>query len=135
MQFNISFKTIFEYILKKSVLCIQIRFVSTEKTTRIASHASCFNMYLNFTIRVLAHIFFSHIVLLTEKLNNFLSRVNDFMLCSNSQEKLISSHMVLFSRPTAIAYLQVSYYTTFYCQDYFPTQDTPRYTPLCMPVR
>ena len=31
MQFNISFKTIFEYILKKVVLCIQIRFVSTEK--------------------------------------------------------------------------------------------------------
>ena len=41
MQFNISFKTIFEYILKKLVLCIQIRFVSTEKTTRIASRASC----------------------------------------------------------------------------------------------
>ena len=34
MQFNITFKTIFEYILKKLVLCIQIRFVSTEKTTR-----------------------------------------------------------------------------------------------------
>ena len=31
MQFNITFKTIFEYILKKLVLCIQIRFVSTEK--------------------------------------------------------------------------------------------------------
>ena len=30
MQFNITFKTIFEYI-KKLVLCIQIRFVSTEK--------------------------------------------------------------------------------------------------------
>ena len=91
-------------------------------------------MYLNFTIRVLTHLFFSHIVLLTKKLNNCLSRVNDFMLCSNSQEKIISSHMVLFSWPTAIAYLQVSY-TTFHCQEYFPTQDTPRYTPLCMPVR
>ena len=44
MQFNISFKTIFEYILKKLVLCIQIRFVSTEKTTRIASRASCCSM-------------------------------------------------------------------------------------------
>ena len=44
MQFNISFKTIFEYILKKLVLCIQIRFVSTEKTTRIASRASCINI-------------------------------------------------------------------------------------------
>ena len=43
MQFTITFKTIFEYILKKLVLCIQIRFVSTEKTTRIASRASCFN--------------------------------------------------------------------------------------------
>ena len=41
MQFNITFKTIFEYILKKVVLCIQIHFVSTEKTTRIASCASC----------------------------------------------------------------------------------------------
>ena len=41
MQFNITFKTIFEYILKKLVLCIQIRFVSTEKNTRIASRASC----------------------------------------------------------------------------------------------
>ena len=41
MQFNITFKTIFEYVLKKLVLCIQIRFVSTEKTTRIASRASC----------------------------------------------------------------------------------------------
>ena len=34
MQFNITFKTIFEYVLKKLVLCIQIRFVSTEKTIR-----------------------------------------------------------------------------------------------------
>ena len=42
MQFNITFKTIFEYILKKVVLCIQIHFVSTEKTTRIASRVSCF---------------------------------------------------------------------------------------------
>ena len=44
MQFNITFKTIFEYILKKLVLCIQIRFVSTEKTTRIASRASCYEL-------------------------------------------------------------------------------------------
>ena len=42
MQFNITFKTIFEYILKKVVLCIQIHFVSTEKTTCIASRASCY---------------------------------------------------------------------------------------------
>ena len=42
MQFNITFKTIFEYILKKLVLCIQIRSVSTEKNTRIASRASCY---------------------------------------------------------------------------------------------
>ena len=46
MQFNITFKTIFEYILMKLVLCIQIRFVSTEKTTRIASRASCLIQYL-----------------------------------------------------------------------------------------
>ena len=43
MQFNITVKTIFEYFLKKVVLYIQIRFVSTEKTTR----ASCFNGYQN----------------------------------------------------------------------------------------
>ena len=47
MQFNITFKTIFEYILKKLVLCIQIRFVSTEKTTRIASRASCYCLLLS----------------------------------------------------------------------------------------
>ena len=46
MQFNITFKTIFEYVLKKLVLCIQIRFVSTEKTTRIASRASCLKLLL-----------------------------------------------------------------------------------------
>ena len=46
MQFNITFKTIFEYVLKKLVLCIQIRFVSTEKTTRIASRASCCDLIL-----------------------------------------------------------------------------------------
>ena len=52
MQFNITFKTIFEYVLKKLVLCIQIRFVSTEKTTRIASRASCFivNYETNMTV-------------------------------------------------------------------------------------
>ena len=46
MQFNITFKTIFEYVFKKLVLCIQIRFVSTEKTTRIASRASCLSILL-----------------------------------------------------------------------------------------
>ena len=46
MQFNITFKTIFEYIFKKVVLCIQIHFVGTEKTTRIASRASwLYTMY------------------------------------------------------------------------------------------
>ena len=49
MPFNISFKTIFEYILKKLVLCIQIRFVSTEKTTRIASRASCYKKKITFS--------------------------------------------------------------------------------------
>ena len=53
MQFNITFKTIFEYILKKLVLCIQIRFVSTEKTTRIASRASC---YININAQVLFEV-------------------------------------------------------------------------------
>ena len=50
MQFNITFKTIFEYVLKKLVLCIQIRFVSTEKTTRIASRASCYKRNQNWRI-------------------------------------------------------------------------------------
>ena len=49
MQLNITFKTIFEYILKKLVLCIQIRFVSTEKTTRIASRASCLEKFFHVT--------------------------------------------------------------------------------------
>ena len=40
--------TIFEYILKKLVLCIQIRFVSTEKTTRIALRASCYLYHRKF---------------------------------------------------------------------------------------
>ena len=40
MQFNITFKTIFEYILKKLVLCIQIRFVSTENKYRKKLRAS-----------------------------------------------------------------------------------------------
>ena len=53
MQFNITFKTIFEYVLKKIVLCIQIRFVSTEKTTRIASRASC--LYKNYRYCITAH--------------------------------------------------------------------------------
>ena len=53
MQFTITFKTIFEYILKKLVLCIQIRFVSTEKTTRIASRASCSVLKSNLFIRAL----------------------------------------------------------------------------------
>ena len=50
MQFNITFKALFEYILKKVVLCIQIRFVSTEKNTRIASRASCLKMGVTFAI-------------------------------------------------------------------------------------
>ena len=52
MQFNITFKTIFEYVLKKLVLCIQIRFVSTEKTTRIASRASCYVTNSNIAVKI-----------------------------------------------------------------------------------
>ena len=48
MQFNITFKTIFGYIFKKVVLCIQIHFVSTEKNTRIASRASCYKYHKRF---------------------------------------------------------------------------------------
>ena len=59
MQFNITFKTIFEYVLKKLVLCIQIRFVSTEKTTRIASRASCNTfaiMFANIDCRFVSYV-------------------------------------------------------------------------------
>ena len=55
MQFNKTFKTMFEYILKKLVLCIQIRFVSTKKTTRIASRASCLlckNVLWKYSVRL-----------------------------------------------------------------------------------
>ena len=56
MQFNITFKTIFEFILTKVVLCIQIRFVSTEKTTRIASRASCFSIINEIILLVYGNI-------------------------------------------------------------------------------
>ena len=60
MQFNITFKTIIEYILKKLVLCIQIRFVSTEKTTRIASRASC--VIYRIALEVLTNVSYMSIV-------------------------------------------------------------------------
>ena len=60
MQFNITFKTIFEYVLKKLVLCIHIRFVSTEKTTRIASRASCTIMYLHNKMNLLTFTLMSY---------------------------------------------------------------------------
>ena len=41
MLFNIIFKQYLNIFIRNFVLCIQIRFVSTEKTTRIASRASC----------------------------------------------------------------------------------------------
>ena len=44
MLFNIIFKQYLNIFIRNFVLCIQIRFVSTEKTTRIASRASCFQM-------------------------------------------------------------------------------------------
>ena len=63
MQFNITFKTIFEYILKKVVLCIQIRFVSTENTTRIASRASCSQSNKNnFFTHIFAAFYFQVVV-------------------------------------------------------------------------
>ena len=51
MQFNITFKTIFEYILKKVVLYMQIHFVTTEKTTRIASRASYYIYLCNIILK------------------------------------------------------------------------------------
>ena len=45
MLFNIIFKQYLNIFIRNFVLCIQIRFVSTEKTTRIASRASCLWMY------------------------------------------------------------------------------------------
>ena len=46
MLFNIIFKQYLNIFIRNFVLCIQIRFVSTEKTTRIASRASCFTKYM-----------------------------------------------------------------------------------------
>ena len=79
MQFNISFKTIFEYILKKLVLCIQIRFVSTEKTTRIASRASCSVLKSNLFIRALL----LDRILVTEKNYAYASRTSCYP-CKNA---------------------------------------------------
>ena len=47
MLFNIIFKQYLNIFIRNFVLCIQIRFVSTEKTTRIASRASCFFRFGN----------------------------------------------------------------------------------------
>ena len=47
MLFNIIFKQYLNIFIRNFVLCIQIRFVSTEKTTRIASRASCYIIYIN----------------------------------------------------------------------------------------
>ena len=69
MQFNITFKTIFEYVLKKLVLCIQIRFVSTEKTTRIASRASC--VIYRIALEVLTNVSYMSVVCR----NNFGTRL------------------------------------------------------------
>ena len=47
MQFNITFKTIFEYILKKVVLCIQIHFEVPKKlraSPRVHLVNYCINM-------------------------------------------------------------------------------------------
>ena len=46
MLFNIIFKQYLNIFIRNFVLCIQIRFVSTEKTTRIASRASCYIIYV-----------------------------------------------------------------------------------------
>ena len=52
--------------IRNFVLCIQIRFVSTEKTTRIASRASC---YLWSAIRLRNHIFSTCINMTIDNLN------------------------------------------------------------------
>ena len=48
MQFNKILKQYLNIFVRNFVLCIQIRFVSTEKTTRIASRASCYIYFTNF---------------------------------------------------------------------------------------
>ena len=54
MLFNIIFKQYLNIFIRNFVLCIQIRFVSTEKTTRIASRASCviYKIALEFSTNV-----------------------------------------------------------------------------------
>ena len=47
MLFNIIFKQYLNIFIRNFILCIQIRFVSTEKTTRIASRASCLLLNVN----------------------------------------------------------------------------------------
>ena len=50
MLFNIIFKQYLNIFIRNFVLCIQIRFVSTEKTTRIASRASCVIYRITFEV-------------------------------------------------------------------------------------
>ena len=85
MQFTITFKTIFEYILKKLVLCIQIGFVSTEKTTRIASRASCYITRCTRGVRVVFSV--------TRMRSSNSARINKFDFRT---EKSCSVHMTVF---------------------------------------
>ena len=86
MQFNITFKTIFEYILKKLVLCIQIRFVSTEKTTRIASRASCLILAISHLLPSTPPYFnfFNNIIIYLRLFNYIYNVENDNALRSHN---------------------------------------------------
>ena len=71
MQFNIIFKTIFEYIHKKFrfVHTCTNTFCSTEKTTRIASRASC--VIYRIALEVLTNVLYMSVVCR----NNFGTRL------------------------------------------------------------
>ena len=96
MQFNITFKTIFEYILKKFVLCIQIRFVSTEKNTRIASRASCLFFGCYMPTIFLSLFFFVHYDCLLFVDPHYLYKLLFTHMSSLNKSFVIKSNIYLF---------------------------------------
>ena len=96
MQFNITFKTIFEYVLKKLVLCIQIRFVSTEKTTRIASRASCL-LYHNFTMPLINSLYMYNFTSFTD-IHAYIYIIPMSFYCINSALTLTKKRIIFYDK-------------------------------------